>query len=231
MNRPTIRTTAVLTAALALTAAACGDAGEEGIEQLIERETGEELELDLDGDGGISIETEEGAVRIDDEGNVVIEGEDGEVITGNVDAEDGSFTIEGEDGEVVTGNVDGEDGSFTFEGEDGDEFSMNTDEGQLPDDWPSEVPVPEGFEIVSGSSFTSGDDQFLSVFGEASDGSAWIAEYGAALESAGFVETSRFSADGDEFVTYEGNGWNVGVNASQADDGWQVSVNATALPG
>lgn len=210
MNRPTIRTTAVLAATLALTAAACGGGAEEGIEQLIENETGEDVELDLDGDGGFSVETEEGSFSVDEEGNIVIEGRDGEVTTGNIDAEDGSFSMESEGG---------------------DEFSMNTDQGELPEDWPSEVPVPEGFEILSGSSFTSGEDQFLSVLGEASDGPSWLAEYGAALESAGFSETSRFSADGDEFVTYEGNGWNVGVNSSQSGDTWQVSVNVTALPG
>ena len=57
------------------------------------------------------------------------------------------------------------------------------------------------------------------------------ADYGAALESAGFAEASRFSANGDEFVTFEGNGWTVGVNSSQVDDVWQVLVTATALPG
>ena len=47
--------------------------------------------------------------------------------------------------------IDAEGGEFSVEGEDGSEFSVGSDE--LPDDFPADVPIPEGAhcrELIDG---------------------------------------------------------------------------------
>jgi len=56
--------------------------------------------------------------------------------------------IEAQGGGDVEIDADGE--SFSVEGEDGSEFSVGSDE--LPDDFPAEVPIPEGGTVESSSS-------------------------------------------------------------------------------
>ncbi|BAN04475.1 hypothetical protein [Ilumatobacter coccineus] len=148
---PRNRTLAATTAIIALTATACGDSSssqEAALERLIENESGQEIDLDLDGDGGFSLQSEDGgfSINVDDDGNVVFdsdegsgtfdidgdtggtlefEGDDG---SGSVQVgEDGSFVVTDEDGEVVTGQADG-DGGFTVTGEDGETMVTDIDE-------------------------------------------------------------------------------------------------------
>lgn len=147
---PRNRTLAATTAIIALTATACGDSSssqEAALEQLIESESGQEIDLDLDGDGGFTLQTDEGgfSIEVDDEGNVVFDSDegsgtfdvdgdtggtfefDGEDGSGSVQVdEDGSFVVTDESGEVVTGQSDG-DGGFTVTGEDGDTMVTDID--------------------------------------------------------------------------------------------------------
>jgi hypothetical protein len=203
---------------LASTVAGCGKiaekASEEAVEQAIESEGGEDVEIDFS-DDGLTVESQEGdltftadedGVQIDgtdaegndfsldgDESGIEIESEDG---NGSLDIDDdGTFTVTDENGEVVTGEVDsdGETVEFSVDGENGDDASFSTSEG-IPDEWPSDVPEPEGLEEVSGSFFSDGTDETVLVTGKAdSDANGFFDDYVARLLDDGFTEQSMYS--------------------------------------
>lgn len=63
MRRITIRRPLVIfcAAGFAFSLTACGNATETGLENVIESETGGDVDVDLDGDDGVSIQTEDGS--------------------------------------------------------------------------------------------------------------------------------------------------------------------------
>jgi hypothetical protein len=196
---PSRKNVLALVAAGVVALSACGDAAETGIEQLIESQGGGNVDLDVDGDGGFSIETEEGGMRIDEEGNFVITDADGSIVSGNVDAEDGSFTAESEDGS----------------------FSSNTG-SDLPDEWPEAVPTPDGLSIASSTQTSDGSSTGIVLIGEADSG--FLDDYAAALESAGFELESEFNADTTSQRTYTSGTWNVAVGVFADGDAVQATV-------
>jgi flagellar basal body rod protein FlgG len=219
----TIRITRSLAfgAGIALVVASCGGSTESGIEELIEQQGGGDVDLDLDGDGGFSIQTEEGGMTIDEDGNFVITGEDGEVITGNADDE-GNFTVESEDG-TITGSE--EDGEFSVEGEDG---SLTISSGEeMPSEWPSDIPQPDDFLIATSSVIGTGDDILIGLVGETSqDVADFVEDYGDALISAGFEQASNFESDGSILRLYTNDTWDVSVTAFEGIEGEpQISIN------
>lgn len=189
MGRNGIRQTVVIlgAAGFALVLAACGDSTETGIEQLIESQGGGDVDLDLDGDGGFSVQTEEGGMSIDEDGNFVITDADGSVVTGDVDAESGEFNVQTEDGSFSSGATT-----------------------ELPDDWPGEIPEPNGLAIASASVIGSDTEQAITVSGTV-DGEGFVESYASALTSAGFEETSTFTADGTINNVYTSDRWTVGI--------------------
>lgn len=187
-------------------------ATEEVVERAIEADTGGDVDVDFS-DGEIRVESEEGDVTFNvDENGVQIEGTDADgndfsldADEGGVDIEsdqgsvniddDGTFVATDENGEVVTGGADG-DGGFVVENADG-ESVFSTSEG-IPDEWPSDIPRPQGLTNISGTYFAEGDESGILVTGTASDGLTESFEaYTSALASAGFEEESTFS-QGDE---------------------------------
>ncbi len=189
-------------AILTLAAVGCGKSPTEiGLEKIIESQTGGDVDLDLDGDGGFSIQTEDGSMTID---------------------EDGNFAVVGRDGEVVTGSGDSE-GNMTFEGEDGS-FTMSQG-SDIPDEWPSAVPVPEGLAVTSSS--VMGNDangSAITLAGTADDGEAFASDYSAALEAAGFESESEFSSDGMYSASYSNDAWGVTFGFTDYDGAHQVNV-------
>lgn len=216
MQTPTGRTwiSALSIAGLVVAASACGD-DDNAIEDLIERqaaESGEDVQVDID-DGNIRVETEEGEFSL------------------NVD-DDGSFTIEGEDGEVITGQGGGDDDSFVIESGDGED-GITIEGGpsaDIPDDWPDDVPTPDGFDIENSSSFTTGGAVSINVGGRSDDGPGWVEQYGATLEGAGFAEQSRFTQNDDTFVTYVRDDMVVNVQTLLDNGSWIVSVAVSPTP-
>ncbi len=209
------------TAVIALVAAGCSgdDVAENLVERAVEREAGEDVDIDFGGDG-FSVETDEGSMIVDEDGNFVIIGPDGEEITGNVDDE--GFSFEGDDGEVISGETD-DDGSFTLETEDGTITSGSTTE--IPDAWPSAVPQPEGFAIETASTFTANGEINLTVGGTSPDGPAWAEAYGAQLEAAGFENESTFTSNESSNASYTQGELVVNVSAFDMGDGsWQVAA-------
>lgn len=204
MRRHTIRRPliALCAAGVALSLTACGDAGEAGIERLIESEGGGDVDVDLNGDGGISLQSDEGGMSIDEDGNLVVTDADGSVVTGNVDTETGDFSIESEDGSFSGGATT-----------------------ELPDEWPSEIPEPDGLAITSATVIGSNDEQAINVAGTV-DGDGFVESYGSALQSAGFNEDSTFTADGSSSNMYSNDNWIVGVvdSGDQSENQINISV-------
>lgn len=204
MARTTIARTVITLAAAGLVVGltACGNATESGIEQLIESQGGGDVDLDLDGDGGFSVQTEEGGMTIDEDGNFVITDADGSVITGDVDADGGGINVESDDGSFSAGATT-----------------------ELPDEWPSEIPEPDGLAINSASVIGSDTEQAITVSGSV-DGDEFVDSYGAALGSAGFDEESTFSSNGMINNVYTNGTWTVGIVyfADAADNQVTVSV-------
>jgi flagellar basal body rod protein FlgG len=180
---------------------ACGNATESGIEQLIESQGDGEVDIDLDGgDGGFSVQTEEGGMSIDEDGNFVITDADGSVVTGNADSETGGFTAESEDG------------SFRIDAS-----------GEIPEEWPSDVPSPEGIEGASSTVTQSATELAITVTGQA--GESFVDDYGSTLEDDGFEQTSSFESDANITRVFENETWTVSVNSFPDGDTSQVAVS------
>lgn len=221
--------TALVASALAVTTA-CGAAAdkiaEEGIERAIESDSGEDVEVDFDGQA-FEIETDEGSIRMDADGNFVVEGPDGEVFTGQTD-DDGNVRIESEDGSAtIEAEADG--GNFTMTGEDGESF-FGTHTG-VPDQWPGDVPRPAGFDQGLATISINGETTLISIVDEnIDDPFGFVTSYAETLEGAGFERTSSFEGDGRMTLTFEDDIWNVSMFASEQDDSTgaidQVSVSA-----
>ena len=178
----------------------CGNATETGVEKLIESQSGGDVDLDLDGDGGFSVQTEEGGMSIDEDGNFVITDADGSVLTGNADAETGEFSAESEDG------------SFRVDAS-----------GEIPEEWPSDVPLPEGIEGASSTVTQSPTELAITVTGQAGD--SFVDDFGSALEDSGFEQTSNFESDANITRVFENGTWTVSVNSFPGEDGTQVAVS------
>ena len=193
---------AVAAAGLAVALTACGNATETGIEKLIESQGGGDVDLDLDVEGGFSVETEEGGMSIDEDGNFVITDADGSVVTGNADAETGEFVVESEDGSFSSGSTT-----------------------ELPEEWPTEIPEPDGLAISSATVIGSDTEQAITVTGSV-DSVDFVDAYGSTLESAGLDEESTFKSDGTVNNVYRNDRWTVGVlyYGDAGDDQVTVSI-------
>ena len=197
IRRPLI-TLATIGIVIAFTA--CGNATESGVERLIESQGDGEVDVDLDGDGGFSVQTEEGGMSIDEDGNFVITDADGSVVTGNADSETGEFTAESEDG------------SFRIDAS-----------GEIPEEWPSDVPSPEGLEGASSTVTQSATELAITVTGQA--GESFVDDYGSTLEDNGFERTSSFESDANITRVFENETWTVSVNSFPGGDTSQVAVS------
>lgn len=220
---PFRRSAAACAAVAALLLGACSDAGdrltEEGIERVIENETGEDIDFDFDNDGGFTFESDEGSIRIGDDGTFIIEGEDGEVISG--ESNDGGFTVTDGDGTAVF-NVDQDgDGGFSAQSDDG---SFASGQG-IPSAWPTAVPRPEGLTEVFGSVLSSDDGMFISVNGMApGDPFVYFEGYVGTLMATGYNQASYFEGDGFRQGTYDGPMYDVTVLADETSSNIGVTI-------
>ncbi len=190
MQRSTIRRPLIIlgVAGFALAFSGCEKASETGLEKLIESQSGGNVDLDLNGDNGFSVQTEEGGMSIDENGNFVITDANGSVLTGNADSETGEFSMESEDGSFSSGATT-----------------------ELPEEWPREIPEPNGLAIASATVIGSSTDQVFNVVGTVDDGEGFVKSYASALESAGFNEDSTFTSDGTINNVYSNDDWTVGI--------------------
>ncbi len=181
-------------------------AAESGIESLIESQGGGDVDLDLDGDGGFSVQTEEGGMSIDEDGNFVITDENGSVVTGNADAESGEFNVETDDGSFSSGSTN-----------------------EIPDNWPSEVPQPDGLTIVNATSLETSDGTSIQVTGAASDIAGFVDGYASQLQAAGFTSGTFAAYDGEQnwVAVFEGP-FTVALNVI-AFEGSDPSITVSVL--
>lgn len=179
-----------------------------GLEELIEQGAGGDVDIEV-GEDGISIESEDGTFSID---------------------EDGSFSVTDEDGEETTGdvNIDAEGGEFSIEGEDGDvQFNSGS---EFPDDWPDDIPRPDGVTVQSAMTFSEGEGTSIVLTGTIDDDpEEWAGVYGSQLEDAGLSQDSTFNSGGDVTAFYTNESWNVAVIAASIGSDTTVSVSITSL--
>jgi hypothetical protein len=193
----------VLAVAGVVALSACGSATESGMERLIESQSGGDV--DLDGDGGFSIQTEEGGIEVDKDGNFVITDERGGVVTGRA-SDDGGFSAEREDGS----------------------FRVDTS-GQFPAEWPSDVPRPAGIGELSSTVQQTGDELLIILSGQANP--SFLEDYAAALRSAGYEQTSRFESQDTSSRVMENRSWSVSINSFVDGDTTQVGVTLVPASG
>lgn len=195
-----------------VTVAGCSgeDIAERITEQAIERESGGDVDVDLDG-GNIRVQTEDGSFEMstDDDGNISIRSEDGE----------GQMSIDSEDGRTV---IESDEGTAVIE-----------QSADIPDDFPSSVPLPSGFEPQMVQSMASDDESGWVLTGPMSQTAAELAEsYLPALESAGFERQSVTEAP-DMLIFGFDNG-EYAVTGVAGDDGtgsvyFTLTVGASQL--
>lgn len=216
----TVISTAVGLALGVFALSSCGSSADEVVEEATERaiedETGGEADVDLRGDDGFSIETEEGSVSVDEDGNFVVVGDDGEVMTGDVDVDgDGSVDISSDEGDISF-DLD-EDGSGTFES---DEGTVTFNEGEIdPSTWPPGVPLPTIESVLASTAFTGDDDSGAQVIGETDIGAAtWLEEYETQLTTAGFERETYMETGDGVFASYSNGEWSVSVATNPGGD-------------
>ena len=180
-------TAAVALAVVGATGCSGEDLAEGFIENRIEAESGEQVDIDLDG-GNFRLETEDGVIEMntDGDGNISIRG----------DGVDGDFSIDSEDGVTV------------FEGDDGATV-IDAGGSGVPDGFPGSVPLPDGFEPQVSQSVASAQGDGWVLGGEMNVAAADVAAaYLSQLEAAGFEQlqltetpdTVIFSFDNGEYT-------------------------------
>ena len=231
MKKLTISTKVAAAVVVGLAFSSCGAIAEkvteEGAERIIEAESGENVDIDFDSDdGSFSVETEEGSFSLDDDGNFVVTDENGSVFTGS--ASDDGLVLTDENGEqVLSVDGDAESGEFTLEGADGESvYRVDTD---IPAEWPTEIPRPEGLDVEGGAFTQDGTDTVMTVVGTAS-GSAveYARSYGEAVAAAGLTETAKFDSDADGTSTaqrsYENDNWELNITGFVDDSSSIVNI-------
>ena len=187
-------------AAMAVVAAGCSgeDLAERVVENRIESESGGDVDIDLD-DGDMSIRSDDGEFSIEVDEN------DGSVSISGVD-DDGEFTIESEDGETVFRSEDGE--------------TVMSSGADLPDDFPGDVPIPDGLSVEFSQRMETPDGTVFSVIGMVPGDPAEVsADYVARLESAGFDQVQLTTMPDGAFFAYQNDTYEIGGTVGSDDEG------------
>jgi hypothetical protein len=127
-------------------------------------------------------------------------------------------------------NDDG-DGAIRVEGSDGDvEVQFDEDGGiDLPDNFPDDVPLPEGLNIQSASSLDAPEGATFILTGTVDGDFADATDaYASALESAGFTQQSMTESTDGTFFAFVSAAWNIsgGIYPDTTGEGGTVaSIN------
>ncbi len=199
-QRRTRRVVAAI-AALGLVAlgSACSgqDLAESIAENQIENETGENIDLDFT-DGGVAIQTEDGSMTVDADGNMVIESPEGSIVA-NVDG-DGNVQMTGDDGQTVNINTEA-GGDYQASSEDG-QFTASSG-GEVPDEFPSDIVIPVGFEVTTSSVMGDSETQIVSMtMTSASSVPDTVAALSGSLQAAGYTQESETTAGDSVFAAH-----------------------------
>lgn len=130
--------------------------------------------------------------------------------------------------------IETDEGSMTFDADEGG-FRMETEDGSyragagMPDDWPDDIPLPPGFEVVSGHDSRDGENETVSVTGSVDGGPEEVmAFYTDGL--SGWTEANRSTMGDDSFkqlsTTWENGDRTLMVMIfADADEGTRVMIN------
>ena len=126
--------------------------------------------------------------------------------------------IESSGGEGADVEVDSETGQVDIETDDG---SMSFGTAELPEGWPSEIPLPDDYELTN-AMVTGADGERSFIVGGSFEGDAM-----ATFESL----TEQFAQDGWTEVTKTDMSSSDGVNASASFNGdtWQAILSVSEL--
>lgn len=126
--------------------------------------------------------------------------------------------IESSGGEGADVEVDSETGQVDIETDDG---SMSFGTAELPEGWPSEIPMPDDYELTN-AMVTGADGERSFIVGGSFEGDAM-----ATFESL----TEQFAQDGWTEVTKTDMSSSDGVNASASFNGdtWQAILSVSEL--
>jgi hypothetical protein len=202
---------AITVVGLALVATSCSGEkiAEKIAENRIEAEGGGDVDIDLDG-GNFSVKTEDGefSIQTDGDGNVSIQGggENG----------DESFTIESENGETV---IESEDGTAVF--------SQGSD---LPDGFPSEIPLPDDLVVLYSQASSSDNGEAFSVVGTTAAAiDEVVADTVAGLESSGYEQLQQTTTPDGSMLMYDDSSHAVIVMVGTGSEG-ETTVTLNVSP-
>lgn len=181
------------------------DLAESLVERQIESDSGEDVDIDFD-DGDLSIRTEDGEISIQSDGDqTIIQSDDGEV---SIQSDGDQTVIQSDDGSTIIGSSGGE----------------------LPDEFPDEIPLPSGVELEYTQSMTLPEGQSFVVGGNVDGAPADVlADYVDALEAAGFTQQQLTTMPDGGFFAYDNGVWNVGGSIA-AGSGEATGFAITVTP-
>jgi hypothetical protein len=107
------------------------------------------------------------------------------------------------------------DGSVEIETEDG---SMSFGTGEVPADWPEDVPLPNDLEVLSGSTTQAADGELVAIVGTTSDSPE---EMLASMKEA----LADWTISGESTVTFDDGS---STSAQWETDGRRVTFSASA---
>lgn len=137
--------------------------------------------------------------------------------------------IEEAGGGQVDVEMDEDGGSFSVQGEDGEGSYQVSGDGSMPDDWPEDIPLPDG-QVMGSSSFSDDNGEFLGLqLRVESSPEETIATVEGGLQDAGWEEQSRFEQDSGVTVQYvKDQNRAVSISVSEAEGGASLSVTVTS---
>lgn len=123
-------------------------------------------------------------------------------------------------GEDVDVDIDSDSGDMTIESADGSKMQMGT--AELPENWPSEIPLPDDYELNQALSTNQSNSPSFTIGGTlAQDSTEVFDEITAAFVAGGWTETTKatnsFDGGTNSNASYENGSWEVLFNTQTID--------------
>ncbi|MRH41103.1 hypothetical protein GH741_00255 [Aquibacillus halophilus] len=135
----------------------------------------------------------------------------------------------GENGESISVGGNEEDG-FTFEteNEDGESFSLSSSK-EIPEEFPSEIPFPDKYEVFSTSQINDNGDEGITVsyLTESMTFDEVWEMYQVFKEEHGYENVSEMKMDGMNSMTMNKGDDGMSVNVIPDEEGKQITVTIT----
>lgn len=121
---------------------------------------------------------------------------------------------------TVSVQTDDDGGSLTIDSSEGSVALSAESDGELPEDWPSDVALPDGGSINSSASFDSPEGQAwqVSVVYPDTPPSEVIGQLKASMQDVGYTVAADASAGGQTVATFVGDGRSVTAAAAASED-------------